>query len=150
MVLILFLFVFFGKILAEPLPGPSVKIIGAGPAGIAAATKLLEHSITNITILEAEDRIGGRIHSVFLEDGYVDLGAEFCHGEVGNVVYETVKDLDLLRHSSDFPGKIIYQSDGNRIDEEFAADLFQFIDNYSNWIDNTNSQLSLGVNLDQM
>jgi spermine oxidase len=59
---------------------PSVIVVGAGPAGIAAATKLLENSITNITILEAGNRIGGRINSVRLGDGFVDVGAEYCHG----------------------------------------------------------------------
>ena len=40
---------------------PKIIIIGAGPAGIAAASKLLENGISDITILEAEDRIGGRV-----------------------------------------------------------------------------------------
>ena len=40
---------------------PSVIIIGAGAAGIAAASKLLENGFKNVTILEAEGRIGGRI-----------------------------------------------------------------------------------------
>lgn len=142
-----FYFNFITKMSAE---SPSVIIIGAGPSGIAAATKLLKNSITNITILEAENRIGGRIHSVFLEDGHVDLGAEFCHGEIGNVVYETVKDLNLLQHSSASSVKKIYQSDGTQIDHQVAAELIQFIDNYANLIDQTNSELSLGQNINQM
>ena len=40
---------------------PSVIIIGAGAAGIAAASKLLKDGIKDVTILEAEKRIGGRI-----------------------------------------------------------------------------------------
>lgn len=40
---------------------PRVVIIGAGPAGIAAASKLLDNGFKNVTILEAEDRIGGRV-----------------------------------------------------------------------------------------
>ena len=42
---------------------PSIVIIGAGPSGIATASKLLEHGFNNITILEAEDRIGGRVYT---------------------------------------------------------------------------------------
>ena len=43
-----------------------VIIIGAGAAGLAAASKLvgLGFSTQNITILEAQNRIGGRIHSI--------------------------------------------------------------------------------------
>ena len=44
----------------------SVLIIGAGAAGLAAAARLCEKGLdpAQITILEALDRIGGRIHTV--------------------------------------------------------------------------------------
>lgn len=44
----------------------NVIIIGAGAAGLAAASRLVEKGLnpTEITILEAENRIGGRIHTV--------------------------------------------------------------------------------------
>ena len=41
-----------------------ILIIGAGAAGIAAASRLLEKGFQNVLILEAKDRIGGRIHTV--------------------------------------------------------------------------------------
>lgn len=62
---------------------PKIVIIGAGPSGIAAATFLLENNLTDLTILEAEPRIGGRINTVEFEKTCVDLGAELCHGEKG-------------------------------------------------------------------
>lgn len=42
---------------------PKIVIVGAGAAGIAAASKLFEHGFKDVTILEAEDRIGGRIYT---------------------------------------------------------------------------------------
>lgn len=39
-------------------------IVGAGPAGIAATARLLSRGVEKILLLEAEDRIGGRIHTV--------------------------------------------------------------------------------------
>lgn len=42
---------------------PKIVIIGAGASGIAAASKLLENGYQNVTILEAENRIGGRVYS---------------------------------------------------------------------------------------
>lgn len=42
---------------------PKIIIVGAGAAGIAAASKLFEYGFKNVTILEAESRIGGRIHT---------------------------------------------------------------------------------------
>lgn len=41
-------------------------VIGAGLAGLAAAKALLEQGFTNVTVLEASSRIGGRVQSVKL------------------------------------------------------------------------------------
>lgn len=42
----------------------TVIIIGSGVSGIAAATKLLKNQFKNFIILEAENRIGGRIQTL--------------------------------------------------------------------------------------
>lgn len=42
---------------------PKIIIVGAGISGIAAATKLYENGFNDITILEAENRIGGRVYT---------------------------------------------------------------------------------------
>ncbi|XP_037939567.1 spermine oxidase-like [Teleopsis dalmanni] len=73
-----------------------IVIIGAGPSGIAAATKLIKSGFENVLVIEAESRVGGRIYTVDFADNVVDLGAQWCHGEKKNVVYELVKDLNLL------------------------------------------------------
>lgn len=99
---------------------PSIIIVGAGPSGVAAATRLLANNFNNLTILEAESRIGGRINSVYFGDAYVDLGAHWCHGEEDNIVYSLVKDLNLLRHTE--KEAIIYHSRVN-ISSEFEAKL---------------------------
>lgn len=39
-------------------------IVGAGAAGIAAASKLLQKGMNDFVILEANNRIGGRVHTV--------------------------------------------------------------------------------------
>ncbi|KAF2894668.1 hypothetical protein ILUMI_11502 [Ignelater luminosus] len=101
---------------------PSVIIIGAGPSGIAAATKLYENGITNFTILEAENRIGGRIYSAKLVDEIIDLGAEFCHGKKDNVVYKLANVYNVLQHLDvklDF-----YYSSQENVDENFFGQLF--------------------------
>jgi len=79
-----------------------IVIIGAGASGIAAATRLLEQGFKNVQLFEAEDRIGGRINTIPFANSFIDLGAQWCHGEEGNVVFEKVKDLDVLDRTGDF------------------------------------------------
>jgi monoamine oxidase len=56
-------------------------VVGAGVAGLVAASELAEAGLT-IVILEARDRIGGRVYTLNdLEQQFpVELGAEFVHG----------------------------------------------------------------------
>lgn len=89
------------RLLSKTKQTARIVIIGAGSAGIAAATRLLEQGFRNVLLIEAEDRIGGRINTVPFADNVVDLGGQWCHGEQGNVVYQTVKDLDLLAATED-------------------------------------------------
>ena len=56
--------------------------MGAGAAGLAAARELAAAGLP-VTILEARDRIGGRVHTVHDESLNlpIELGAEFVHGK---------------------------------------------------------------------
>src|SRR5215472_7833917 len=56
-----------------------VLILGAGIAGLAAARALAERGLRAV-ILEARERVGGRIYSLATSEGVVELGAEFVHG----------------------------------------------------------------------
>ncbi len=55
-------------------------IIGAGASGLAAASRLVEKGFdpAKITILEAENRIGGRIHTVPHGNLIVLLQSKYC------------------------------------------------------------------------
>ena len=41
-----------------------IVIVGAGISGLAAAVTLFQEDFKNISILEAKNRVGGRIHSI--------------------------------------------------------------------------------------
>ncbi|MBV8519197.1 MAG: FAD-dependent oxidoreductase [Acidobacteria bacterium] len=58
-----------------------VVVIGAGAAGLSAA-RVLSGAGKRVCVLEARERIGGRIYSLQLPDlpVPVELGAEFIHG----------------------------------------------------------------------
>lgn len=109
---------------AEENP-PKFIIVGAGAAGISMAAKLLENGYNDIVILEALDRIGGRVNTVPFGKNYVDLGAEWCEGQGGNVVLEMVKeyfefgDTGIRNENS-----ICYNSNGHLIEQNKYAKLF--------------------------
>jgi monoamine oxidase len=60
-----------------------ILIIGAGAAGLTAA-RSLSRSCKSVVVLEARDRIGGRIHTLHEKDFSVpvEAGAEFIHGDL--------------------------------------------------------------------
>ncbi|HEU5185501.1 MAG TPA: NAD(P)/FAD-dependent oxidoreductase [Gemmatimonadaceae bacterium] len=76
-----------------------VAIVGAGVAGLAAMRELEGRGILT-RVLEARDRIGGRVHTI--RDQHVphpiELGAEFVHGEAAEVV-EVARDAGLLMYA---------------------------------------------------
>jgi monoamine oxidase len=63
-------------------PGPArVCVVGAGLAGLAAAAALAEAGVEPL-VLEARERVGGRVHSRRLGNGaVVELGAEFVEDD---------------------------------------------------------------------
>ncbi|XP_019381850.1 PREDICTED: spermine oxidase isoform X3 [Crocodylus porosus] len=80
---------------------PRIVVIGAGLAGLSATKTLLENGLTDVTILEATDRIGGRVQSVNLGHATFELGATWIHGSHGNPVYHLAEDNGLLEETTD-------------------------------------------------
>ncbi|XP_009698164.1 PREDICTED: spermine oxidase isoform X4 [Cariama cristata] len=80
---------------------PRIVVIGAGLAGLSAAKALLESGFTDVTVLEATDRIGGRVQSVKLGHATFELGATWIHGSHGNPVYHLAEDNGLLEETTD-------------------------------------------------
>ena len=55
---------------------PEAIVIGAGFAGLAAATELADRGV-DVLVLEARDRVGGRVWSDHAGGAVIDRGAEF-------------------------------------------------------------------------
>ncbi|KAL7302315.1 hypothetical protein TKK_0004978 [Trichogramma kaykai] len=110
---------------------PRIIVIGAGAAGIAAASKLLENGFENVKILEAEARIGGRIHTAQFFDYSIDLGAQWVHGESENVAYELGEPLGVFGKSDEpahgFRRAEYFDSRGNMLQKDIAKNLTSFI-----------------------
>jgi len=90
-----------------------VIMVGAGYAGLTAAHELIKAS-KNVLILEARDRIGGRVHTQRFDDGtYVDLGGAWV-GPSQDRLYalarefgvETFKTYNTGKSTQYFRGKV--------------------------------------------
>lgn len=83
-----------------------VVIIGAGYSGIAAATKLQEAG-KQFVVVEARDRIGGRVLSQTIdEDIVIDLGAQWI-GPDQHLMHKMVKKLNIETFETYDDGKNI-------------------------------------------
>ena len=72
---------------------PHVCVVGAGVAGLRCAAVLTERGV-NVTVLEARDRVGGRVHQVSLAGRTLDMGANWIHGTSGNPILDIAKETE--------------------------------------------------------
>lgn len=72
---------------------PKALVVGGGLAGLTAA-HFLEKAGADIEIFEAGDSVGGRVRTVQVEGGYIDVGAQFIHSNY-EVTLSLIKELGL-------------------------------------------------------
>jgi phytoene dehydrogenase-like protein len=66
--------------------------VGAGFAGLRCADVLLRNGF-RVTVLEARNRLGGRIFQERLPNGHlIDVGANWIHGTTDNPIMDLVKE----------------------------------------------------------
>ena len=69
-------------------------VVGAGYAGLTATRELIKAG-KKVILLEARDRVGGRVHTQHFEDGcYVDLGAAWV-GPTQDRIYALAKEFGV-------------------------------------------------------
>jgi monoamine oxidase len=106
-------------------------VLGAGVAGLAAAQELSQAGL-RVTVLEARDRVGGRIFTQHVP-GHplpIELGAEFIHGrpsasfalveQAGLLVYEINGDRWLAQGSQLAPSDALWNQ-ANQLFTQMAA-----------------------------
>ena len=81
------------------LAGKSVVVAGAGLAGLSAARELEKRGAA-VTVVEARDRVGGRVHTIrraFAAGQHGEAGADLIEGEQEHVI-GLARDLGLRTH----------------------------------------------------
>ncbi|XP_028847643.1 spermine oxidase [Denticeps clupeoides] len=74
-----------------------VVVVGAGFAGLSAAAALSKAGFQHIQVLEAKDRVGGRVHTVRpFGPNIIELGANWIHGQKDNPLFKLAKEHKLL------------------------------------------------------
>eukprot|EP01060_Flectonema_neradi_P007012 TRINITY_DN14847_c0_g1_i1.p1 TRINITY_DN14847_c0_g1~~TRINITY_DN14847_c0_g1_i1.p1 ORF type:complete len:536 (+),score=99.16 TRINITY_DN14847_c0_g1_i1:34-1641(+) len=91
-----------------------ILIIGAGMSGLSAGRELEQHGY-RVHILEARDRIGGRIHTN-RELGYpIELGAAFIHKPDQNPVTQLAEQYSFKTNEFDYRLGTYHRSNGTAI-----------------------------------
>lgn len=94
----------------------SVLVIGAGLAGLAAARDL-QAAGAQVTVLEARDRIGGRIWtSRVWPDLPMDMGASWIHGTKGNPLTTLADEAKAARLVTRYDSAMALDAAGQEID----------------------------------
>lgn len=96
----------------------SVLVIGAGISGIAAARQLQREGFAEVRVVEARDRIGGRIFTDRSLGVPVDMGASWIHGPDGNPITSLAAVAGATTYITDDESLVVYDGRGEVIDED--------------------------------
>ncbi|KAF2346113.1 Amine oxidase, partial [Trinorchestia longiramus] len=117
-----------GSVLPEDLV--KVCIIGCGVSGAAAAGELVAAGMTDVVVVEAAGRPGGRVHTISLGDSHLEMGANWLHGQTGNCVYEWAKQhcpqrlmLDPDPCTEDKDSSMFIDPHGSVLPEDLVAEI---------------------------
>lgn len=107
-------------------------IIGAGLAGLVAARHLTDRGLS-VTVLEARDRVGGRVENKTLNDGsYVELGGQWI-GPGFDSLLDIIEELGLETIGLPAEGNLVVRLRGQALavpslEEEPALTPFEVSD----------------------
>lgn len=110
----------------EPMPNQNsssradVLVLGAGIAGLAAARALTDKGLT-VIVLEARERVGGRMWTDSSLGLPLDLGASWIHGMNGNPITKLARQFGVKTMATDDENSVMVHADGSEMtDAEWA------------------------------
>lgn len=89
----------------------NIIIIGAGISGLAAAKKLKENGF-NVTVLEAQEKVGGRLRTNRSLGVAFDEGASWIHGTSGNPLTTLAQQASMNTSFTDDESIVCYDING--------------------------------------
>ena len=107
----------------DPTASASVVVIGAGISGLGAAQALAERG-HQVIVVEARDRLGGRIHTGTIGSQPVDLGASWIHGVDGNPLVDLAEQAGAERAPTDYDSIVVRGVDGASISDDALEQAF--------------------------
>lgn len=107
-------------------------IIGAGTAGLSAAEELQKNG-QDYVILEARDRLGGRVHSVPDGGVFLEYGAAWFHDYEHNEVAKFAEDNEDKVFTSKFDDDrtVLYDTNGH-INQDLIKEVGTKLDEFTN------------------
>jgi len=108
--------IFSSSARASQVQTTKVLVIGAGMAGLTAASELQKRGY-DVTVLEGRDRIGGRIWTDRSLGAPVDLGASWIHGDNGNPIKALADNNNIQLFTTNFGEGYIYNNQGNLLSD---------------------------------
>ncbi|KAG7289741.1 hypothetical protein NEMBOFW57_006117 [Staphylotrichum longicolle] len=135
----------------DPGRRPHIGIVGAGFAGLRCADVLLRSGF-RVTVLEARNRLGGRIFQERLPNGHlIDVGANWIHGTTDNPIMDLVKETkttvgvwDNRSYVFDEDGKLLPLEEGEKYSTlmwNIIEDAFEYSNKHGAEIDAEKSLL---------
>jgi len=106
-----------------------ILVIGAGMAGLTAARQLAETG-RKVLVLEARDRVGGRIRTRREEGETLELGAEFVHGRPPEL-WDLIREAGLETYALD--GKDACSKNGKLKKCDEIGEIFKFLNGLEKW-----------------
>lgn len=138
--ILIIVFLIFGQTLQatpDKIAHYKVIIIGAGIAGLEAGHYLQEHGVDNYIILEARNRIGGRVNTITPWKGVpIELGAGVIHGgDQSNPLIKLAKKWHLATVPLDGNSSSFYDSEGEEISDTIDASYEKLYSDFENLIE---------------
>jgi monoamine oxidase len=108
--------------------GKTVLIIGAGISGLAAAKKLKDKGFT-VIVLEAQDKIGGRLRTDRSMGIAFDEGASWIHGPNGNPITKLASQAGANTYLTDDDNHAVFDNNGTTYSDTFLDSQYTQFEN---------------------